>query len=172
MVLLAGQLGKRRSDPLAEVRFFHDSMQSFLTAEALFCSSQPGFGWDALLEAAGAPRFVNSGSELFQMCLQTYGPIDELQKRLANQMVESARLYYRSLTVDTVTNAVPAFIEQHLADDASPREVLLRAVDLCFQFDEANASSEMLGLLFAALAPVIWRLKKKKERAGKPENVY
>ena len=63
------------------VRFFHDSMQSYLTARALYARYASQARWDCLWRAAGEPGFAReqsdlmteAGSELFDECTLPVG---------------------------------------------------------------------------------------------------
>jgi hypothetical protein len=75
-----------------QLRFFHDSMQSYLTARGLFAKGM----WDALPRAAGFPKFIEvrqgrAASELLEMCVHVFGPQERLRD-VMRERVESPGL--------------------------------------------------------------------------------
>src|SRR5262249_39731330 len=95
-ILVAADARTAPNAPPHEVQFFHDSMQSYLTAHGLASQDQKGYAelprpvddpttqtWDrsrVLLWAAANPKFAGAwtdsfrtgGTELFKMCLATF----------------------------------------------------------------------------------------------------
>ena len=96
-----GDVSPIEGAPPENVRFFHDSMQSFLTARGLFANDD----W-RLLRSAGHSKFANAqstqlltgGSELFQMCLQVFGPKERLHDILRDSLLAVS---YTHLTLPT-----------------------------------------------------------------------
>jgi hypothetical protein len=163
-----------------QVRFFHDSMQSYLTACGLFAQEHSSPNWDVLLRAAAAPLFTSAqseissgtGSELFQMCLEVFGPEERLRKELQRQLLDWAHLYDDSLTKRDICEAVPPPLQQrfHLVlQDSSvlaPGEVLRTATVLC-----AQAGLPSLGALYMHIAARIWPLENpKRARTGEGDS--
>ena len=79
-----------------DVRFFHDSMLTYLTAFGLFQEADP---WPHLFRAAGDPQFstdrldlvVAGAPALFQMCLSVFRPINRLRDRLCTTWLAGRR---------------------------------------------------------------------------------
>ncbi|WNG20397.1 NACHT domain-containing protein [Cystobacter fuscus] len=148
----------------AQVRFFHDSMQSYLTARGLFTRVHAEPTWDCLWRAAADPLFrtdpseLDSGadSELFQLCLQVFGPEEKLRRELRRQLLEWATLHDDDLSKRDILNTVPEDSRTHLDEllrtdaELSPRSVLRAAVFVC-QEDLAH-----LGTLYMRLAQRLW----------------
>ncbi|EPX65116.1 hypothetical protein D187_000541 [Cystobacter fuscus DSM 2262] len=150
--------------PPGQVRFFHDSMQSYLTARGLFTRVHAELTWDILWRAAADPLFrtdpseLDSGadSELFQLCLQVFGPEEKLRRELRRQLLEWATLHDDDLSKRDILNTVPEHKRTHLEAllhtdaELSPRSVLRAAVSVC-QEDLAS-----LGTLYMRLAQRLW----------------
>jgi hypothetical protein len=157
----------------SQVRFFHDSMQSYLTARGLFAQEHAAAAWDLLWRAAADPRFANArsefvsgaASELFQMCLQVFGPEEKLRRELRRQLLEWAYLHDDDLKKRDIVSAVPESSQPHLEDllhsgaELSPRSVLQEAVATCFE------ELDSLGLLYMRMAQLLWPLHQPAEEA-------
>jgi hypothetical protein len=158
-----------------QVRFFHDSMQSYLTACGLFAREQMSDTWDFLRRAAADPLFSHSqselvsgvGSELFQMCLQVFGPEEKLRRELRRQLMEWADLHDDDLRKRDILSAVPELVQPLLAEllhqgtELSPRRVLQAAIFAC------SEDLTSLGLLYMHMANLLWPLAD--EPAGRLE---
>lgn len=155
-----------------EVRFFHDSMQSYLTARGLLNGTEP---WPTYLsEAAGHPRFRESeraenpeqGSELFRMCLQVFGPQVELKRALKTDLLCWANTYSKKLTRYQVEQAVPPALLERLDEVVAPElgagAALTEVVNLCAAEDDARAV-ELLGAVYVRIAERVWTLKEADE---------
>jgi hypothetical protein len=151
-------------DP-GQVRFFHDSMQSYLTARGLFAREHAQARWDFLWRAAADPLFTSAGSglgsgvggsELFELCLHVFGPEEKLRRELRRQLLEWAHLFDDDLTKRDITRAVPEgarrLFQAMLPADTehSPRSVLEAAVAVC------SDSLFDLAALYLRLAIVLW----------------
>jgi len=150
-----------------QVRFFHDSMQSYLTARGLFAQEHQQPTWDFLWRAAADPHFthaqselvVSSGSELFQMCLGVFGPEERLRQELKRQLLEWARLYDEDLRKRDIARAVPealrprfqAVLQAH--SEPSPGRVLRVAIEVC------AGELTSLGALYMHMARLLWPLQ-------------
>jgi hypothetical protein len=167
-VLVPADTANRLVGEPREVRFFHDSMQSYLTARGLLNGATP---WAvALSEAAGNPRFRESeraenpvhGSELFRMCLLVFGPQIELQRALKSDLLNWAKVYEKSLTRDDVelvlSEPVLDKINERVAPELGAGVVLAEAVSLLTNSAEPTAI-EQLGALYARIAEKVWRLE-------------
>lgn len=157
----------------SQVRFFHDSMQSYLTARGLFAQEHAAATWDILWRAAADPLFSSAqsefvsgaGSELFQMCLQVFGPEEKLRRELRRQLLEWAHLHDNDLKKRDIVNAVPEssqpYVEAllHSGTELSPRGVLHAAIATCFE-DLAS-----LGTLYMHMAQLLWPLHQPAEAA-------
>ncbi|HZH16053.1 MAG TPA: hypothetical protein VE057_17015 [Archangium sp.] len=157
-----------------QVRFFHDSMQSYLTARGLFTQEHQQPTWDFLWRAAADPLFttaqselvVSIGSELFQMCLGVFGPEERLRRELRRQLLEWAQLYDEDLRKRDITSAVPealhprfqAALQAH--PEPSPRRVLLVALEVCV------GDLPSLGTLYMRMANLLWPLQRPEQLRG------
>jgi hypothetical protein len=156
------------------VRFFHDSMQSYLTALGVFRgyapddTEKPVDGWRQLIRAAGDPVFKGQsdissevGAELFQMCLHVFIPPEELKRVFQSDLAAWAKKYERGLSKDDILHACPEDLRKALELQLDPQEsagiFLKKAVDLCTQ-DTGDREVRYLGILYGGLAPLIWEL--------------
>ncbi len=148
-----------------EVRFFHDSMQSYLTARGLFRTDKR---WDALFRAAGDPGFVSAqsdiltviGSELFQMCVAVYRPREALRQQLRGHLLLWAKRHGGDLTKNNVIRGLP---ERILSDPMwtveerdNAQSLLTKAVQLCTVVDTQSDDASCLSAMYAEIAPIIW----------------
>jgi hypothetical protein len=171
--------------PPREVQFFHDSMQSFLTAHGLAAQDGEGYaqlppppgddpqGWDrgrVLLRAAADPVFTRARSdlllkgaaELFQMCLATFVPREGLRRWLHGELENWAVVYEEYLSKDRIKAALPRSMRIRLKPDEKVADVLRRAADRCFTADEKADSVDRLGALYAGLARLVFGKKPRK----------
>jgi hypothetical protein len=160
-----------------EVWFFHDSMQSYLTAYGLAAEDRQGYQqlpplgdnrpWDrsrVLLWAAANGNFARAqsdivlagGTELFQMCLATFMPRQGLRRWLCDELVRWAEDHRENLRRDDVLKAVPRSLVDQVKSTRGPAKVLGRAARICFDADEAQDSVERLGLLYAGIATLVY----------------
>ena len=136
-----------------QVKFFHDSMQSYLTAFGLATRDR----WDALPRAAGDPTFARArsdlslaeqASELFQMCLNVFDP-DRLLDRLREGLRSWAERKGRVLSLDDVINAVPVHLRAAfesragLDPDLGAGRALTIALDLCALNDPGDPLADV-----------------------------
>jgi hypothetical protein len=168
--------------PPKEVRFFHDSMQSFLTAVGLHSCDKQGYstlakintGWGELpwnrervmlrsaahrLFCEGAAEGRSGQSELYQMLVAVFSPRDELRDWLKECLKRLASKHADNLRRRDVMRAIPADISTNVGGPAGTREVLLAAIDVAYRADLENSSTAMLGAVFGNLAPVIYELE-------------
>jgi hypothetical protein len=158
-----------------EVRFFHDSMQSYLTARGLLNGATP---WATTLsEAAGNPRFRESeraqnpdhGSELFRMCLLVFGPQIELQRALKSDLLSWSKVHEKNLTRNDVERVLSEPVLHKLNERVAPElgasVVLAEAVSLLTNSADLRAIEE-LGGLYARIAEKVWRLDASDGRNG------
>lgn len=141
-----------------EVRFFHDSMQTYLTARGLANDdSQPAE--EVLLEAAADPRFVRAedapnewATEIFRMYLQAIAR--DRARRVLNDALRRWSINYREdLKMIRIRHAIPRTLHEQLPDNAVGVTDLLEAGRaLCDHADDPIAA---LGRLFAGLAPYV-----------------
>lgn len=121
-----------REEP-KKVRFFHDSMQSYLTALGLYQAKR----WDAFRGAAGRPDLRKQHAELFEMCVKVFHPAEKVVFTLRSDLylwAGSAAL--RSVTVATLLQAAPEEVRPTLRDliaatDPSAGTFLRAAADAC-----------------------------------------
>ncbi|HSP76889.1 MAG TPA: hypothetical protein VLQ93_00060, partial [Myxococcaceae bacterium] len=145
------------------VRFFHDSMQSYLTARALYARHAGEARWDCLWRAAGEPGFAReqsdllteTGSELFQMCSYVFGHDARLKDELERHLGLCAEENDERLTKEGVLEAVPEELRQPLREAGrglGPGPLLREASRACRGHDDGEA----LFLLYARMAPLAW----------------
>jgi len=145
------------------VRFFHDSMQSYLTARALYAHHAGESRWDCLWRAAGEPGFAReqsdllteTGSELFQMCSYVFGHDARLKDELERHLALCAEENDERLTKEGVLEAVPEELRRLLREvgrGQGPGPLLREASQACREHDDGEA----LFLLYARMAPLAW----------------
>jgi len=157
-------------NPPDEVGFFHDSMQSYLTARGLFNNTPEN--WQALERAAGDMIFIRAqsdlltgaGSEIFQMCLHVFRPKDRLRRVLKEDLLRWADSHGDDLTKNNVYNAMPRDLEQKLRQsveaEAAVTGVLRVAVSMCEKSDEQINEINNLAILYSRIAPLVWSKKR------------
>ncbi|MDC0711998.1 hypothetical protein POL68_26255 [Stigmatella sp. ncwal1] len=162
-VLVPNDTAPRPGQVPSEVRFFHDSMQSYLTACGLFAQEHAAPTWDILWRAAGAPLFASAqpeaGSELFQMCLQVFGPREKLRKELQRQLLEWAHLYDDVLTKRHVSNAVPEPMQARLRSKLAAHAELSSGSVLRIATELSSEDLHSLGTLYMNMAHLLWPLR-------------
>jgi HEAT repeat protein len=170
-------------EPPNEVQFFHDSMQSYLTAVSLAEQDRAGYAnlprpadvvdtepWDrgrVLLRVAANPMFVGTREdhhlagpgELFQMCLETVAPTDDLRRWLRDEVLRWAEEHNENLRRRDVLDAVAPELRNSLRSYRGVARLLFKAADASFLADEEKGGVEQLGRLYAALAPFIYELQ-------------
>jgi hypothetical protein len=145
------------------VRFFHDSMQSYLTARALYARASTEATWDCLWRAAGHPRFARegsdlmteAGSELFQMCAYVFGHDARLREELVRQLELCAEANDERLSKAAILEAVPEELRRSLSRvgrGLGPGDLLVEASQACSN----HSDGEALFLLYARIAPKAW----------------
>jgi HEAT repeat protein len=169
-------------DPPREVQFFHDSMQSYLTAHGLAEQEQQGYrefprppddptekAWDrrrVLLWAAANPKFTRArsdifqtgGTELFQMCLATFTPRDGLRRWLRDELLRWAETYDQDLPRRKIVPAIPPAIYDPIQGTRGAAKLLAKAAEASFEADEKASSVEALATLYAGIAPLVYEL--------------
>jgi hypothetical protein len=164
-----------RKQPI-EVRFFHDSMQSYLTAHAL-AASQTGQN-QALFDAATLPHFtkdratflVPDESELFQMCLATFDTRENLRDRLKQVMGSWATQYADGIGRAAIVEAIPAVLGDEtigkLKQQRGAAKVLESTLNACFHADKQADELQRLGKLYARIAQEVLRVSRVEEPAA------
>src|SRR5205823_4235937 len=104
-----------------QVRFFHDSMQTYLTARGLFARSD----WSCFVRAAGLPAFCaapgrdrRAMSELFMMCVGIFRPLDRLRDCLKQTSFDWSLTRAQDLTWRDVLLATPPRLRSALEREA------------------------------------------------------
>src|SRR5262249_19099408 len=178
--------------PPNEVRFFHDSMQSYLTAYGLAAQDQEGYpqlprpvddpttkAWDrsrVLLWAAANPKcslaradlLQTCGTELFQMCLATFATREGMRRWLRDELLKWAGDHEGDLRGRDVKAAIPRQLNFQTKDTHGSR-ILAKAAVACFEADEKSDVLAMLGTLYAGIAPLVYELKEGADENG-PES--
>ncbi|MGZ3460073.1 MAG: hypothetical protein ACXU86_16395, partial [Archangium sp.] len=143
-----------------------DSMQSYLTARALYARHAPEAHWDCLWRAAGEPGFAReqsdlmteAGSELFQMCSYVFGHDARLKTELLRHLSLCAEANDERLNKEGILAAVPEEPRSALRKSGrvlSPGLLLSEASRICGE----HADGEALFLLYARIAPLAWPWK-------------
>lgn len=161
-ILLRAGGGGRGLAPV-RVKFFHDSVQSFLAAHGLLRKEL----WRALRRAAGDGRFRRGsdilrgeGTELFQMCLLTFGPPSVVTDHLVEALQAWAPQYV-ALSNQNIVDALPeelraTFLKEPL-DQLTARRAVERGMELCRDAASTEETLRRLGSFFGALAPILWK---------------
>jgi hypothetical protein len=109
---------KVRGEEPETVRFFHDSIQSYLTACGLDGLHESEKDKSVLWKAAGDERFLDapideqgaSQSELFEMCVEVFNNKEKLLKHMVCDLLDWADRYGNDITMNEVLGAVPSDI--------------------------------------------------------------
>ncbi|WP_434385841.1 hypothetical protein [Melittangium boletus] len=157
------------------VRFFHDSMQSYLTARALFARHAAEAHWDCLWRAAGEPGFAReqsdlmteAGSELFQMCTYVFGHDARLKAELTRHLELCAEANDERLTKEGILAALPESLRSAARRSGralGPGALLAEVTRVCVAHPEHDA----LFLLYARIAPLAWPWRPDEADAAAP----
>ena len=165
-------------NPPPKVRLFHDSMQTYLTAKGLaelerkkyvgmpdIPTGQPqGTGaWtrsEVLLRAATYKRFTaatselvgTGGGELFEMCLLTFAPADEMREWLRDELNRWAKVHHEDISR---FRAKAALKQRGTAAAETTKDLINAATFAAFQTDQSAGGVTNLGAVYAAIAPLI-----------------
>jgi len=164
-VVVSADEGSRmsRKSP-KQVKFFHDSMQSYLTARGLLAKGD----WTCLVRAAGEPmfresetdRFTDQVPELFEMCLHVFKPTERLRDELRKQLIQWSREREGDLRKNDVINSVPAGLWDEFSGmveiSHSVEVVLKNATDICDSGDDLTAIHN-LGILYSRIASMLYQ---------------
>jgi hypothetical protein len=170
-----------------EVQFYHDSMQSYLTAYGLGGQDAQDYAklprpkddptekpWNrerVLLWAAANAKFApaqadllqTGGTELLQMCLETITPKDRLRLWLYNTIVQWAEAHEGDLRKRDVMPAISEPVRQQVAKMRNVTKLLKRAGQLCLASDQHRQSVDFLGRLYGGMATLIYAFKEIEE---------
>jgi hypothetical protein len=167
ILIPADEIRNRISGEPKQLRFFHDSMQSFLTARGLYVSCQDNDDWSVLQRAAGEPKFImaqsdlflGEGSELFQMCIYIFTPLDKLLNTLRAHLYTWSEKHDGDLRKNEVISSVPEELENELKTLVGPSDgagaALKRAIPLCFTPDVEH-SLRNAAVLYSKIARLLW----------------
>jgi ABC-type branched-subunit amino acid transport system substrate-binding protein len=125
---------KVEGDEPETVRFFHDSIQSYLTARGLDDLPESEKDKNVLWKAAGHEQFLDasideqaaSQSELFEMCVEVFNNKDKLLKDMVRDLSDWADQYGSDLTKNKVLEAVPS----DTSDPSKPVDLRKQTDDL------------------------------------------
>jgi hypothetical protein len=145
------------------VRFFHDSMQSYLTACALKQSKK----WLCLERAAGHPKFVSAesdlgtgdGSELFQFCTFTF-EAERLREELLGHLQSWAEKNEGDLRKNDLIARTATIVCAEVPKEASSGTVLLALIDAALRADAGGGVPATLAALYSRVAPLIWSYRR------------
>jgi HEAT repeat protein len=176
--------------PPREVQFFHDSMQSYLTAYALAAQDKAGYRqlprpvddegtqtWDrgrVLLWAVANRKFARTsadilgtgGTELFQMCLATFTPRQELRRWLNDELVRWANRHDEDLRRKDVLAAISPPLAEPIKGTRGAANLLKKAASASLEADEKDDGVEALAFLYAGLARFVYDLRASDEKEG------
>jgi hypothetical protein len=180
LLLDAGALIPAGGDrPVKEIRFFHDSMQSFLTAWGLaefdrldyrdfplpldaphegHWSRERVLLWTAAnrkFVESGSDLLLKSGSELFQMSLVTFGDGDSLILWLRDELRRWAQDFTEDIPRREILNALPNELAHELANHRSRDRLILEAIAQCQKRKQEELF--LLGSLYSGLAQLIYK---------------
>lgn len=171
------------------VRFLHDSMQAYFTAEALVeeYDRQPpslerptndptSTSWDRarlLLWAAANPCFAGTESnglnELWDMFLTIFPDRDAIQIQLQREIVSLGRRFRNYLgDPEDIKSLVPAEIEETLQKTFDPNDTptfMNEAALACGEADRRNHNVVLLGRMYASLATLVFQRRLKSDVA-------
>jgi ABC-type branched-subunit amino acid transport system substrate-binding protein len=150
------------------VKFFHDSVQSYLTARAL--ANQGGLEY--LRRAAGDKLFLEARdrtrgtwrSELFEMCEEIMVDRRQLADFLASDLKSWARAYDGELVKNRVIEVLPESfrveIQHQVVEAAGAGAWLSVAVESCQQryvtLEGRELALKTLVGLYETVAPIVW----------------
>jgi hypothetical protein len=162
------------------VWFFHDLMQSYLTAYGLWRLLQGFDGeppklrcadgsvrWtmeDTLLRVVAAPKFVEATtdlvlrdvSELFQMCLIVFKT--NIRPLIRSELDRWAGKHYRRMTDDQIELAAPEEIRSSLKPESTRTEKLRDAAVQCEVADGSDGGSRLF-TLYANIARIVYQFE-------------
>jgi hypothetical protein len=174
-------------EPPKEVQFFHDSMQSYLTAFGLLVQDGESYAklpravddptdkpWNrerVLLWAAANEKFAppqadllqTGGTELLQMYLATFTPKGGLRQWLHDELGKWAEAHEEDLRRRDVVKVIPDPVRGQVEKIRGVAKLLTKAADDCFASDERGKSVELLGRLYAGIATLIYEIKEMEE---------
>jgi hypothetical protein len=160
VVIPAERVGRFTLEP-RQVRFFHDSMQSYLTARGLFALGD----WTCLFEAAGNPAFARTGaiaaeegglgSELFDMCIHVFRPIARLRSALTADLARWVRTVDGPTLEDMISSA-PKSVGSTL-DRLTVVENLMQCIVEYCNVRDGDGEPRALAAFYAAIASRRWR---------------
>ena len=175
-------------NPPVRIRFFHDSIQGFLTAYGLMIEDGghyktmpliegevPDGGWTrelVFLRAAADGKFPASESnddsglsvgELFQMVLWCFSNLGEhrpdLRGWLREQLGDWADVAEASVSLLDLKNAVPRAFREKVSRRRGHAAVLRLAADLAYEADDADGKVDQLGVPFARVGRLFGECK-------------
>jgi hypothetical protein len=189
-ILLPDQQAAGRQGLPRAVRFFHDSMQAYLTAEALVGEYErqgadlprpdndpTSTTWDRsrlLLWAAANPLFAGTEShdmsELWEMFLTIFPDREAIRGQLQSE-IEGMGQRYRNHLGDSedIRQSVPAPVAGDLpaAYDADDTPAFVRtAAEACRRMDERTSSAALLGRMYANLAKLVFERRLRSDKVG------
>jgi hypothetical protein len=93
------------------------------------------------------------------MCLATFTPRQGLRQWLHDELVRWARDHDEDLPRRDVLAAVPPKLVDQVKGTRGAAKVLAAAARACWDADETQDSVELLGLLYAGTAPLVYPLQ-------------
>jgi hypothetical protein len=152
----------------AAVRFFHDSIQTYLTA--VYLSRDRATWLPRVMEAAADERFslessdlfTTSGTELYQMCLITFAPPDEFFPLLVQYLRVLVDEHSGAFSRDWIleTRGLPERVGQ-IDRRESGANAALAVIDMC----EDDRNFPAIAALFARTALLLWTRIRRREKS-------
>ena len=93
------------------------------------------------------------------MCLATFTPKQDLRRWLRDELKEWAGAHDEDLKRRDVLSATPAAIRDKVQGVRGAARVLAEAADRCYAEDEKADTVELLGALYAGIAPLVYDLR-------------
>jgi len=158
MVPVQSRVGANRFQAPTRLRFFHDSLQSYLTALAV---RRQANNTDLVLEAAAHPRFKNDRGrraahdmpEVFEMCLHTFLGEQRGRETLYKELVVWSQRYAGTFSRDWVVEECGKLsISLPIGPDVAGGIALRTAIERC----HTEGDIRLIGGIYAAVANVLW----------------
>jgi hypothetical protein len=140
------------------VRFFHDSVQSYLTAVAI---GRQDDRMKLVDEAAANPRFsrergqagIHAMPELFEMCLHTFLSDSAGREKLRSRILDWRHSFAGAFSRDWVVEQCRRLgVKLQSGLNASGGAALEEAITAC----DAHDDIRVLGGLYASVAQALW----------------
>jgi hypothetical protein len=163
-VLVPAQQARYKDDEPSEVVFFHDSMQSYLTAVGLLNEDPTCADLSFLKRAAGEQMFAEAasdlyygrGSELFHMCVEVF-PADQLAAHMSKELAGWGVRWGDVFSRETILSGTPPFAlpEPAKIREITPEQLLTLIIGNCEIVNDTYKRASALGAIYARIAPLV-----------------